>query len=130
MNDSKSDEGEANDCIYVVNQLRSMYQQFGTPEPHTVESTRIYQLLFGTSTCQSSHQPQAAGSGDADASPTQDLHFGVDVTPGPAFGPSKGTKATQSPYAKGPASHAAGCTGKGNGVSPGDVTPSAAASQH
>ena len=129
MSDCEDKGGEANDCVNIVNELRSLFQQYGTPEPQTVESSRVYQLLFATKSCKTPmHKPQELRGGDAAASPSQDLHFGVDVS-GSAFGPSKGTKAAQTPYTKVPASGAAGTSGKGIGA-PGEVTPLTEASKH
>ena len=122
MNENAQPSGN-DDCVSIVNELRTLYQQFGTPQPQTAESIRIYQLLFGTSTGPKGNdaRPAAETASEAPASPA-DLHFGVDVG-GSAFGPSRGSKAAQSPYAKGPAAAATGPNGKGIGLAAGESSP-------
>ena len=101
----KSAPAEKVDCERIVQELRQCVQQ-GIPEPRTAESARFYRLLFGG-------PEEEFRAGEPLGTPAQYSHFGVDVV-GAAFGPAKGAKAAQSPYAKRPAG-SVGPTGKGIG---------------
>ena len=110
----KSEPAEDVDCERIVQELRQCVQH-GIPEPRTAESARFYRLLFGGNAgaqdCKK--QEEEFRTGEPLGTPAQDTHFGVDVV-GATFGPAKGAKAAQSPYAKGPAG-SVGLTGKGIG---------------
>ena len=84
------------------------------PEPQSDGSSRIYQLLFRDPGLHCAPTPRSPVPSEPGGSLGKDTHFGVDVI-GATFGPSKGAKASNTPYSKGPAPSEANPKGKGVG---------------
>ena len=108
MNASQSDSQNLH-CEAIVQELREQIFN-GMPEPQSAGSARVYQLLFGLQGTKGSGKATREQSDSQESDHSKDLHFGVDVQSS-AFGPTKGTKASPSPYSKGSANTET--TGKG-----------------
>ena len=115
MSNMKPAADEALHCERIVQELRQLFQQ-GLPSPQSQESARSYRLLYGDAAGNSANELNSSTmTGETLGSPAMDTHFGVDAF-GATFGPSKGSKSAQSPYAKGPDAAESGATGKGVGL--------------